>query len=111
MSLRKAAEYLIEKLNRPKYPMILTFLILGFIALTVYNGDREWERITNAWDKILPVIERYDGKAGLSYNDQVLFAKKINVPTREVFEGKTIYENFDKVPVKDLEKFIESEGL
>jgi len=59
--------------------------------------------------QLKPHVEKVDKKPGISFEDQLDFARKAGVSTSKVVEGETI--DFDSVPVEKLEKALESYRL
>ncbi len=62
-----------------------------FFPNFILHFSETYETIT--WNKLAPAIAQYDGKPGISFEDQLKFAEIVGIPQYNVVEGKPIEVN------------------
>jgi hypothetical protein len=61
---------------------------------------------TTTWNTLAPAVALYDGRPGISFEDQLKFAEVVGIPQYEVIEGRPI--KVSELTYSQLEKALDA---
>ncbi len=83
--------------------MMLDIFVIGILAKgildiafprwTSYLSSYYQSYQSKTWNQLAPAIAQYDGKPGISFEDQLKFAEVVGILDYDIVEGKAIQPN------------------